>query len=90
MIRGEIWWIDFGLPYGSMPGFRRPALIIQNNDLNDSGINTTVAIPITSNMVLANMKGNVFLSSKESKLSKDSVIVTPQIGVIDKSCLVEK
>jgi mRNA interferase MazF len=90
MIRGEVWWMDFGLPYGSMPGFRRPALVIQNDALNQSEINTTIAIPITSNLRLADMAGNVFLDASETKLSKDSVIITPQIGVIDKSCLLEK
>ena len=29
MTRGEIWWVDFGLAYGSMPQDRRPAVIVQ-------------------------------------------------------------
>ena len=29
MTRGEIWWVDFGLAYGSMPQGRRPADIVQ-------------------------------------------------------------
>jgi hypothetical protein len=23
MIRGEVWWVDYGIPYGSEPGYRR-------------------------------------------------------------------
>ena len=29
MTRGEIWWADLGVPFGSEPGFRRPVLIVQ-------------------------------------------------------------
>jgi len=24
MTRGELWWADFGIPFGSEPGFKRP------------------------------------------------------------------
>ncbi len=30
MTRGEIWWVDLGIPFGSEPGYRRPVLIMQN------------------------------------------------------------
>jgi mRNA interferase MazF len=36
--QGEIYWIDFGGPIGSMPGFERPCVIVQNNIFNASGI----------------------------------------------------
>jgi mRNA interferase MazF len=29
MIRGEIWWADFGIPLGGEAGFRRPVFIVQ-------------------------------------------------------------
>ena len=41
MTRGEIWWIDFGLAYGSTPQGRRPAIIVQNDNFNASRILTT-------------------------------------------------
>mgnify|MGYP003314087045 CR=1 FL=1 len=31
MIRGDIWWVDFGEPLGSEPGWRRPAIIKWTN-----------------------------------------------------------
>lgn len=34
MTRGEIWFVDLGIPFGSEAGFRRPAIIIQNDELN--------------------------------------------------------
>ena len=30
MTRGEIWWVDFGVPFGSEVGFRRPVIVLQN------------------------------------------------------------
>ena len=89
MIRGEIWWADFGIPFGSEPGFNRPVLIIQNDAVNLSKINTTIVIPFTTNLLLESAPGNVFVDKDESKLSKDSVLVVSQISVIDKSRLVK-
>jgi hypothetical protein len=30
MTRGDQWWADFGTPFGSDAGFRRPVLIVQD------------------------------------------------------------
>ena len=90
MIRGEVWWVDFGIPYGSEPGRRRPAVVIQDNAFNASEINTTVVIPLTINLAMMEYPCNEFLSARETGLPKDSVVLAPQIGVIDKSRLVEK
>lgn len=90
MTRGEIWWVDFGLAYGSAPLGRRPAVIVQNDNFNASRIMTTVVVPLTTNTNLADYKDNVLLSKNITKLPKDSVAITPQVGIIDKSCLVEK
>ena len=31
MIRGDIYMLDFGIPFGSETGYRRPVIIIQSN-----------------------------------------------------------
>ena len=90
MIRGEIWWVDFGIPYGSEPGYSRPAVVIQENSFNSSNINTTVVIPLTTNLSMCEYPCNVFLSAEETRLSKDSVVLAPQIGVVDKIRLQER
>ena len=90
MIRGELWWVDLGLPYGSEPGYRRPVLIIQNDFFNNSKINTTVIVPLTTNILYAEAPGNVFIHKNESKLGRDSVIVISHIKVIDRNRLIEK
>ncbi len=61
MTRGEIWWIDFGLAYGSTPQGRRPAIIVQNDNFNASRILTTVVVPLTTNTMLAEHKNLINL-----------------------------
>ena len=90
MMNGEIWWVDFQEPRGSKPAFVRPGIIVQNNELNSSELNSTIVIPITTNCRLADYKGNVFLNKSESKLSKDSVALCAQITTVDKQALLEK
>ena len=90
MMNGEIWWVDFQEPRGSTPAFVRPGIIVQNNELNKSELNSTIVIPITTNCRLADYKGNVFLDKSESKLSKDSVALCAQITTVDKQALFEK
>lgn len=90
MKRGEIWWAELGLPEKSEPGYKRPVLIIQADGFNDSKINTVVCIALTSNARLSDAPGNLLLSRKESKLSKESVVNVSQIVTLDKTILVEK
>ena len=90
MMNGEIWWVDFQEPRGSTPAFKRPGIIVQNNELNASELKSTIVILITTNCRLADYKGNVFLNKSESKLSKDSVALCSQITTVDKQALLEK
>lgn len=90
MTRGELWWADFGIPFGSEPGFRRPVVILQDDSFNRSRIHTTIIVPLTTNLKLEDAPGNVVLGKEQTKLSKDSVAVVSQITVIDKSRLIER
>ncbi len=90
MTRGEIRWADFGLPFGSETGFRRPVLIVQNDDFNLSAIRTVVVVPLTTNLGLAEAPGNVLIDIEESFLPKDSVAVVSHLNAIDKRRLLEK
>lgn len=89
MTRGDIYMLDFGIPFGSEPGRRRPVVIIQADKENLNNLNTKVVVPLTSNTVNADLRGNVFLPKSESGLSKDSVALIHQI-VVDKFRLEEK
>jgi len=87
--RGEIWWADLPEPIGSSPGFPRPVLIVQSDSFNKTNLNTSIVALITTNLDLAEMKGNVLLKKNQSDLPKDSVLNVTQIFTIDKRLLVE-
>ena len=90
MIRGEIWWAEFGIPYESEIGYNRPVLIVQDDSFNESRIKTIVILPLTTNLRLLDAPGNVLLRKKESKLTNDSVIIVAQLYAIDRSRFKEK
>lgn len=87
--RGEIWWADLPEPTGSSPGFRRPVLIVQSDSFNKTNLNTSIVALITTNLDLAEMRGNVLLKKNQSDLPKDSVLNVTQIFTIDKRLLLE-
>jgi mRNA interferase MazF len=88
--RGEIWWASLGEPQGSGPGFRRPVLIVQSNEFNESAIRTSICAAITSNMRLADAPGNVRVTRRLSGLPHDSVINVSQLITLDKHMLTEQ
>ncbi|MBN2834777.1 MAG: type II toxin-antitoxin system PemK/MazF family toxin [Candidatus Delongbacteria bacterium] len=90
MIRGEIWWADLGVPFGSEQGLKRPIVIIQDDSFNRSNIQTVIVASITTNLNLADAPGNVYLEASESGLTKNGVINISQISTIDKRRLTEK
>ena len=88
--QGDVCWAELEDPEGSTAGFRRPVVIIQCNALNQSRIQTTVCIPLTSNLRWADAPGNVFLRKSVTGLSKDSVANVSLITAIDKRHLTER
>ena len=64
MTRGDVYMLDFGIPAGSEPGMRRPVIIIQSDKKNLNRLNTKIVVPLTSNTVNAELKGNVFIPKK--------------------------
>ncbi len=90
MTRGEIYWADYGVPFGSEAGFRRPVVIVQDNEFNVKELRTVIAVPLTTNLLLAEACANVFIEKSSCNLSKDSVAVVSQVGAIDKNRLLEK
>jgi mRNA interferase MazF len=90
VLQGEVWWANLPEPTGSGPGFRRPVVIVQGDDLNRSRIATVVCVPLTSNLKWANAPGNLPLSAKSTGLPKDSVANVSQILTLDKTDLIER
>ncbi len=90
MLRGEIWWADFGLPRGSAPALRRPALIVSADQYNRSELNTVTVAVITTTARLAAVPGNVALASGATGLPEDSVVNVTQIATLDRHALEER
>jgi mRNA interferase MazF len=90
MRRGEIWWASMQKPKGAGPGYRRPVLVLQSNDFNESRIQTVIVAVVTSNLNLAAAPGNVLCRKKQTRLSKDSVINVSQVYTLDKQFLTER
>ena len=88
--QGEIWWAELPPSTGSGPGFRRPVVIVQGDAFNRSRIRTVVCVPVTSNLRLADMPGNVRLTMAVSRLPKDSVANVSAIVTIDRALLQER
>ena len=88
--RGEVWWADIPEPSGSGPGFRRPVVVVQGDAINRSQISTVVCVPLTTNLRWAEAPGNVALSTRETRLPKDSVANVSQIVTLDRSFLTDR
>jgi mRNA interferase MazF len=87
--RGSIYWINFSPGKGSEPKGKRPGLVIQNNALNDSKLNTVVVVAITSTLKFGELPGNVILKKGEANMPKTCVINMTQIKSVDKDSLME-
>lgn len=87
--RGQIWWADLGEPRGSAPGYHRPVIIIQIDEINASRLNTVVVVVLTSNLSAADATGNVVLEPEQTGLPKASMVSVTQIQTIDKKELLE-
>lgn len=85
--RGQIWWVDFGEPRGSEPGFLHPALVLQRDEVNASKIATVVVCVLTSNTALAAAPGNTMLSKRHTRLPKNSVANASQIATVNRTDL---
>jgi mRNA interferase MazF len=88
--QGEVWWADLPAPKGAGPGYRRPVLVVQGDALNRSRLDTTLCVPLTSNLKWAEAPGNVLLPAAATGLPKDSVANVSQLVAIDKALLTDR
>ncbi len=89
-LQGDVYWVEFGRSDDSGPSGMRPAVVIQNDILNRSRIQTTVVSLLTSNLKLARVPGNVRLGKGTANLPKASVVVVSQMATVSKTRLLEK
>jgi mRNA interferase MazF len=65
----------------------RPALVLQEDWLLATEISTVIVVPMTSNLRQEVFPGNVLVPAAASGLDKDSVVLVPQVGPIDRTFL---
>lgn len=82
--RGDVVWGDFGPARGSEPAKLRPVVVIQEDWLLASDVNTVLVVPLTSNRRLESFPGNVLVPAAASGLEKDSVALVAQIGPVSR------
>lgn len=85
--RGDIVWVDFGVPRGSEPAKVRPAVVVQAEWLLESSINTVLVVPLSSNTTLEAFPGNVLVPAEASGLDRDSVANVTQVGPVSREFL---
>ncbi|MEW6775116.1 MAG: type II toxin-antitoxin system PemK/MazF family toxin [Bdellovibrionota bacterium] len=90
MKRGEVWWANLPSPSGSEPGYPRPVVILQADDLNQSKIQTVIVAILTTRTRLGAAPGNVSLPRGTGGLSSESVINLSQVATIDRRWLRER
>jgi len=88
--QGDIFWVKFGHPGDSGPSGKRPAIVIQNDLLNSSNINSTIVSLITSNLKLGEVPWNIELKKGMGNIPKSSVVVVSQVATVNKTRLLEK
>jgi len=69
---------------------RRPGLVVQNDILNDSMLNTVVMIAITTTLKFGELPGNVVLQKSEANMPRKCVVNVTQVKSVDKQSLREK
>ena len=87
--RGDIFFAELSPVVGSEQGGIRPVQIIQN-DIGNQYSPTTIVAAITSQITKAKIPTHVEITTGQSGLLKDSVVLAEQLRTIDKKRLKEK
>ncbi len=87
--RGDIYYADLSPVVGSEQGGVRPVLIVQN-DVGNKYSPTVIAAAITSQKTKTNLPTHIELTTDNTGLQKDSIVLLEQIRTIDKHRLKEK
>ena len=90
LCKGDIWLVNLNpVKKNNEMGKIRPAVIFQDNMLNQNGYPTTIVIPL-STVLIDDAHPIRYRIKKRDNLKEDSDIVLTQIRAIDNSRFVEK
>ena len=83
--KGSIYWVNLSGSDALDQKQRRPCLVIQNDVLNDSKLNTTVVVVITSIPEFGKLPGNVVLEKGTANMPWKGVVNVSQVLSVEKS-----
>ena len=84
--QGQVYWAALE---GDGEEIIHPQVVIQDDILNGSRIETVVVCALSTNMRKAKDPGNVLLEPGEANLPKRSIVVVSQVSTVDKKQLGE-
>lgn len=87
--QGDVFWVPAQELGGAESDYTHPQVVIQEDVLNRSCIQTVVVCALTTNLKRAKAPGNVLLEAGEANLPKQSVVVVSQVSTVDKTQLGE-
>jgi mRNA interferase MazF len=85
--QGDIYWIPLKYPGGADHDHIHPHVVIQDNVINRSRIETVVVCALTTNSKRAKAPGNVLLEAGEANLPRQSIVVVSRVSTVDKAQL---
>ena len=83
--QGDVYWLKLEEP----TGYPHPHVVIQEDVINHSRIQTVVVCALTTNIKRVNIPGNVLLEAGEANLLKQSIVVVSQVSTVEKAQLGE-
>lgn len=86
--RGEVWLVDFGEPVGHEQGWKRPAVVMSSDHLNDSAAALVIVIPVTSKRW--GLPSHVEIETGQSGLAHTSYAKGEDIKSVSQGRLVSK
>ena len=84
--RGHVYVVDFNPRVRTKPGKLRPAIVVQDDALNDGGYPSTIVLPTTTKLVDTETPLRLRLKAGTAGLDRDSdVLVAQLIAVANES-----
>lgn len=87
--QGDIYWVPLEEVDGSEVSVTHPHVVIQDNVLNHSHIETVIVCALTTNIKKASQPGNVLLEIGEANLPKQSIVEVSKVSTVNKTQLGE-